>query len=76
MIKLTLSLFLAIIFTIFASQNMEPIFIHFVVGSPVKVPTIVVVFSAFMLGMIMTLFFTISARTKSDKDLVESDEDE
>ena len=76
MIKLTLSLFLAIIFTIFASQNMEPIFIHFVVGSPVKVPTIVVVFSAFMLGMIVTLFFTISARTKSNKDLVESDEDE
>ena len=76
MIKLVFSLFLAVIFTIFASQNMEPIFIHFVVGSPVKVPTIVVVFSAFMLGMIMTLFFTISARTKSDKDLVESDEDE
>lgn len=76
MIKLTLSLFVAIIFTIFASQNMEPVFIHFVVGSPVKVPTIVVVFSAFMLGMIVTLFFTISARTKGNKDLVESDEDE
>ena len=76
MIKLTFSLFLAIIFTIFASQNMEPVFIHFVVGSPVKVPTIVVVFSAFMLGMIVTLFFTISARSKVSKDLVESDEDE
>jgi len=55
---------------------MEPIFIHFVMGSPVKVPTIVVVFSAFMLGMIVTLFFTIAARTKNNKGLIESDEDE
>lgn len=76
MIKLIFTLFLAVIFTIFASQNMEPIFIHFVMGSPVKVPTIVVVFSAFMVGMIVTLFFTIAARTKNSKDLVESDEDE
>lgn len=76
MIKLIFSMFLAIIFTIFASQNMEPIFIHFVMGSPVKVPTIVVVFAAFMLGMIVTLFFTIAARTKNNKDLIEIDDDE
>ena len=55
---------------------MEPIFIHFVMGAPVKVPTIVVVFAAFMLGMIVTLFFTIAARTKNNKDLMEIDDDE
>lgn len=76
MIKLILSLFLAILFTIFASQNMEPIFIHFVVGSPVKIPTIVVVFSAFMSGMIVTLFFTIAGKGKNNKSLVETEEDE
>ncbi len=76
MIKLILSLFLAVIFTIFASQNMEPIFIHFVMGSPVRVPTIVVVFSAFMLGMIVTLFFTIAARTKSGKGMIEDDDED
>ena len=76
MIKLILSLFLAVIFTIFASQNMEPIFIHFVMGSPVRVPTIVVVFSAFMLGMIVTLFFTIAARTKSGEGMIEDDDED
>ncbi|HIJ50659.1 MAG TPA: hypothetical protein HPP54_06365 [Nitrospinae bacterium] len=76
MIKLILSLFVAVIFTIFASQNMEPIFIHFVMGSPVRVPTIVVVFSAFMLGMIVTLFFTIAARTKSGKGMIEDDDED
>ena len=45
-------------------------------GAPVKVPTIVVVFAAFMLGMIVTLFFTIAARTKNNKDLMEIDDDE
>ena len=76
MIKLIFSMFLAIIFTIFASQNMEPIFVHFVMGSPVKVPTIVVVFAAFMLGMIVALFLTITARAKNNKDLVGIDDDE
>ena len=77
MIKLVFSLILAILFSIFASQNMEPIFIHLVIGSPVKIPTIVVVFSAFMLGMIVTLFLTIVGKSKNNQSLIrEHDEDD
>lgn len=68
MIKLIISFVFAIFFTIFASQNMGGILVHFIFGRPIKVPTIVLVFSSFMLGVIVTLYFTIASRSKKDKD--------
>ncbi|MBF0275350.1 MAG: hypothetical protein HQK84_08990 [Nitrospinae bacterium] len=52
---------------------MEPIFVHFIAGPPVKVPTIVLVFTSFMAGMVVTLFFTIASKSKKKED---EDEDE
>lgn len=68
MIKLIICFIFAVFFTIFASQNMGSVFVHFIFGPPIKVPTIVLVFSSFMLGMIVTLFFTIASRSRKDNN--------
>ena len=67
MIKLIITFIFAMLFTIFASQNMESVRVHFIFGPPIEVPKIVLVFSSFMLGVIVTLFFTIASRTKKPK---------
>jgi len=76
MIKLVFILILAMLFAIFASQNMNPVLVHVVLGNPIQVPVIIIVFAAFMFGMIVTLFFAVVGRTKNNKGLVETDEDE
>ncbi|KKL22997.1 hypothetical protein LCGC14_2429800 [marine sediment metagenome] len=67
MIKLIMGFVFAIIFLIFASQNMKGININLLVGPPVKVPIIVLVFSSFMCGVVVSLFFTIIGRSRRGK---------
>jgi len=75
-VKLLFILLLSLMFLIFASQNLEPVFVHLVLGPPVKMPTIVLVFSSFMAGVICTLFFMINNLTKKNKNREEDEEEE
>lgn len=71
MIKLFIGFIFAIVFLIFASQNMTDINIHLLVGRPIEVPVIVLVFSSFMCGVVVSLFFTIVGKSKRKKKKVE-----
>ncbi len=73
MVKIFLTLFSAIFLVIFATQNMEPVWIRFVFGPAVRMPTIVLVASSALVGYAMALF-TILIRSRR-KNKVEEEEE-
>ena len=50
MVKLVVSLILAIFLLIFTSQNMHEVAVRFVFGSPVEMPMILAMLGAFIAG--------------------------
>ena len=56
MVKLVVSLILAIILLIFTSQNMHLVAVRFVFGSPVEMPMILAFLGAFVAGFAIATF--------------------
>lgn len=56
MFKVFLYLFSAIFLVIFATQNMDPVWVRFVFGPAVRMPIIVLVASSALLGYALATF--------------------
>ena len=72
MFKAVISLIIVILLIIFASQNMEDVSIHVVMGSPVEIPMILIIAVSFILGYATALFtFVMKASRSKQKQVVE-----
>ncbi|MBF0170028.1 MAG: hypothetical protein HQK87_02890 [Nitrospinae bacterium] len=71
MAKLIFSFFLAVLLLIFATQNLHPTWIRFIVGPAVQLPVVVVVGGAFLAGFAVSALnqlFNAVSRKEKDKD--------
>ncbi|MBF0127293.1 MAG: LapA family protein [Magnetococcales bacterium] len=62
MSKPFVSLFLALLLLIFASQNMVPAQIRFIVGPPVELPLILIISGAFICGFVVATVSHLARR--------------
>ena len=67
MVKLVLSLILAILLLIFTSQNMHEVLVRTVFGPPVEMPMILALFGAFIVGFAIATFRNIVRATKQSE---------
>lgn len=71
MVRLVLSLILAILLLIFTSQNMHPVMLRTVFGPPVELPLILALLGAFVVGFVIATFrqiVRISGKGKAADD--------
>lgn len=66
MFKVFLSLFSAIFLVIFATQNMDPVWVRFVFGPPVRMPIIVLMASSALVGYALAAI-NVLMRNRRDK---------
>lgn len=69
MVRLVLSLILAILLLIFTSQNMHTVELQTVFGPPIELPLILAVLGAFVAGFVVATFQSIVRRSKGKDPL-------
>ncbi len=74
MFRLIILSLLAILFIIFASQNMETVLVRFVFGPAIKVPLVLMVLMSFLAGVVVTTLMNLMKRIRERK--IQKDEEE
>lgn len=72
--KLMWSLILALLMLIFASQNMHPVWIRFITGSPVQMPLIVIIVGSLIVGFAIATFSHIIRTARQNRKTEEVEE--
>ena len=66
--KIILLFFVVIFFMMFASRNFEHVVIHFVFGTPMPIPLILVIGGSFVVGYATALFSFVLYLAKKKKN--------
>ena len=72
--KLIWTLILALLLLIFASQNMHPVWIRFITGSPVQMPLIVIIIGSLVVGFAIATVSQILRTARQNKKTEEVEE--
>lgn len=72
--KLVSVLIMALLLLIFASQNMHPVWIRFITGSPVQMPLIVIIVGSLIVGFAIATFNHIIRTAKQNRKTEEVEE--
>ena len=72
--KLVWALILALLMLIFASQNMHPVWIRFITGSPVQMPLIVIIVGSVIVGFTIATFNHIIRTARQNRKTEEVEE--
>lgn len=72
--KLVSVLIMALLMLIFASQNMHPVWIRFITGSPVQMPLIVIIVGSLIVGFAIATFNHILRTARQNRKTEEVEE--